>query len=150
MKSTDIAAAIMIAIASTAIAYFLGNAFLGDPNDESVSVSYMDPIAATVAQPDPEVFNNEAINPTVEVFVGNCKDGEVWDPETGSCVTILPPGMRRRLVWRNLPGPVRALRTLCTISWKTARKRGLRKIAIKSRPARREIRNGFAVQRSSR
>ena len=88
MKSTDIAAAIMIAIASTAIAYFLGNAFLGDPNDESVSVSYMDPIAATVAQPDPEVFNNEAINPTVEVFVGNCKDGEVWDPETGSCVTI--------------------------------------------------------------
>ena len=88
MKNTDIAAIIMIALASTALAYFLGNVFFGDPNDESVTVSYMDPIESTIAQPDPEVFNAEAINPTVEVFVGNCKDGEVWDPETGSCVSI--------------------------------------------------------------
>ena len=88
MKSTDIAAAAMIAIASTAIAYFLGNALLGDPNDEQVIVTYMEPIVANIAQPDPEVFNTKAINPTVEVFVGNCDEDEVLDPVTNSCVSI--------------------------------------------------------------
>lgn len=86
MKKTDIAAVILISVISTLIAYFVGNAVLGDPNEEHVTVTYMDVISDSVAQPDPEVFNPEAVNPTVEVFVGKCNNGEIWDVEAQVCI----------------------------------------------------------------
>ena len=86
MKKTDIAAVILISVITTLIAYFIGNSVLGDPNEESIAITYMDVVAADVAQPDPEVFNTEAVNPTVEVFVGNCTDGQIWDVEAQVCI----------------------------------------------------------------
>ncbi|MBR6166572.1 hypothetical protein IKQ65_03005 [Candidatus Saccharibacteria bacterium] len=85
MKNTDIALVIMIALVSTVVSYFLGNALLGDPNERVVNVDYMDVIGSNVDEPDEESFNVDAINPTVEVYVGNCGPMEVWDANAKVC-----------------------------------------------------------------
>ncbi|MDR3298176.1 MAG: hypothetical protein LBT19_02285 [Candidatus Nomurabacteria bacterium] len=86
MKKTDIAAVVLISVITTIIAYFIGNSILGDPNEESVVVTFMDIISPDVAQPDPEVFNPEAVNPTVEIYVGNCANGQTWDSSNQTCI----------------------------------------------------------------
>ncbi|MCL1839832.1 hypothetical protein FWF89_02420 [Candidatus Saccharibacteria bacterium] len=86
MKGSSLATVVLIAIISTIVAALVVNAILGDPNEESVTVSYMDVISTDVIQPDREVFNNRAVNPTVEVYVGECRPGEVWDEDRQACV----------------------------------------------------------------
>lgn len=85
MKNTDIALVIMISLVTTVISYFLGNALLGDPNEKVTTVSYIDAISANVDEPDTESFNSDALNPTVEVYVGNCGPMEVWDANAKVC-----------------------------------------------------------------
>ena len=85
MKNTDIALVIMIALVATVISYFVGNALLGDPNEKVTSVEYMDVISSDVGDPDVESFNSDALNPTVEVYVGNCGPMEVWDANAKVC-----------------------------------------------------------------
>ena len=70
MKKTDIAMIILIASMSMLVSYFVVNAILGDSQSSSVNVKTIDPIGATVEDPDPRIFNDDAINPTVEVFIG--------------------------------------------------------------------------------
>lgn len=54
-----------------------------EPGTEKI----MGEIGSSVIQPDPEVFSPTAINPTVEVFVGNCDKGLVWDPVNRVCIS---------------------------------------------------------------
>lgn len=75
MKQSDIFTLILIAGIGTLAAFFACNAILGDPDMAKVSFTALDKtITNTLADPDPEVFNSLAINPTIEVFVGNCED----------------------------------------------------------------------------
>ena len=71
MKKTDIAMIVLIASVSMLAAYFGAKAILGDPNEESVTVKTVDSISPEVTDPDPRVFNENAINPTVEVIIGD-------------------------------------------------------------------------------
>jgi hypothetical protein len=87
MKNTDIAMIILIATISVVLSYFLGNAILGDPNDRVEKVSYMETIDSGIEEPDPETFNPSALNPTVEVYVGNCGPLEVWNTAKYICVS---------------------------------------------------------------
>jgi hypothetical protein len=87
MKNTDIAMIILVASISVVVSYFLGNSILGDPNDRVETLSYMDPISDSVEQPDIETFNPAALNPTVEVYVGNCGPLEAWDDTKRVCVS---------------------------------------------------------------
>jgi hypothetical protein len=70
MKKSDIAMIIFIASISMLVAYFVANGILGDTQSQSVKVKTAEPISATVEEPDPTVFNPNAINPTVEVIIG--------------------------------------------------------------------------------
>ncbi len=87
MKNTDIAMIILVASVSVVVSYFLGNAILGDPNDRVENISYMSTIDSTIEQPDIETFNPVALNPTVEVYVGNCGPLERWDETKRVCVS---------------------------------------------------------------
>ncbi|MBI3889774.1 hypothetical protein HY312_04370 [Candidatus Saccharibacteria bacterium] len=71
MKKTDIAALIMIASLSVLFAYFVANTVLGSPKPAEVKVKTVEKISSEVVQPDSTVFNKEAINPTVEVIIGD-------------------------------------------------------------------------------
>lgn len=75
MKKSDIAMIVLIAAVSVMVAYFVAQALLGDIRNESVQVKSTDPITTEVVQPDPSVFNSNAINPTVEVIIGGEQSG---------------------------------------------------------------------------
>jgi len=71
MKNSDIAVIILIASISVLVAYFVADAVIGKPSHETVMVKTIAPISANVETPDPSIFNKDAINPTVEVDIGN-------------------------------------------------------------------------------
>lgn len=76
MKSSDIITIVLMSILGSVVAFFVVNALLGDLDEKSVTFDVPVPVTTELADPDPEIFNLEAINPTVEVYVGNCKDDD--------------------------------------------------------------------------
>lgn len=74
MKQSDIFTIVIIATVGTIAAFILVNNWLGDPDLRSVTFDTIDPVVSTLKEPDPELFNVDAINPTVEVYVGQCED----------------------------------------------------------------------------
>lgn len=70
MKRTDIAMIILIASISVLVAYFVTKSIVGDSKNTAVKVKTIEPIGKTVATPDTKVFRDDAINPTVEVYIG--------------------------------------------------------------------------------
>jgi hypothetical protein len=78
MKKTDIAMIIFIASISILIAYFVAKGVLGDVKNQSVKVKVAEKITTEVVDPDPKIFNKNAINPTVEVIIG----GDTATPAT--------------------------------------------------------------------
>jgi hypothetical protein len=71
MKKTDIAMIVLIASMSVLIAYFVAKAVIGDTQNESTTVKTTDPISTEITEPETSVFNSDAINPTVEVIIGD-------------------------------------------------------------------------------
>lgn len=71
MKKTDIATIVTIALLSIGTAYFLATALIGSPTPANVKVKTVETISSAVTEPDGTVFNKEAINPTVEVIIGD-------------------------------------------------------------------------------
>lgn len=71
MKKTDIAMIILIAGVGVILAYFIASSvpFLKLP-EEGVKVRTIDPIYSEIEEPDKKIFNSDAINPTVEVIIG--------------------------------------------------------------------------------
>ena len=74
MKKSDIITVILMASIGTIIAAFMTNMILGNPDERSVSFNTIAEIEPSLDEPDPEMFNVTAINPTVEVYVGDCQD----------------------------------------------------------------------------
>ena len=56
------------------MAYFAAKAIVGDVQNQSVQVKTTEAITTEVPEPDATVFNKDAINPTVEVIIGD--DGQ--------------------------------------------------------------------------
>lgn len=86
MKGTDIALVIFIGMVSFGISFWLGNMILGDPNDRTEQITYMDVLSDDLNEPSGEIFNPKAYNPTVEVFVGECEEGFTYDSENERCI----------------------------------------------------------------
>lgn len=75
MKQSDIFTLILIAGIGTLAAFFLCNAIMGDPDLATTEFKRLSSVIDNkLSSPDPEVFNSTAINPTVEVYVGECED----------------------------------------------------------------------------
>lgn len=75
MKQSDIFTLILVAGIGMLTSFFVCNALLGNPDEASVEFTRLSRvISADLTEPDPEVFNSLAINPTIEVYVGDCED----------------------------------------------------------------------------
>lgn len=90
MKQSDVFTLILIAGIGTLAAFFVCQSILGDPNDAVVRFKSVNRVVSSeLVQPEPEIFNSTAINPTVEVYVGNCEDidqnGILDDAELEAC-----------------------------------------------------------------
>ena len=72
MKKSDIAMIILIASISMVAAYFVVKSIpIFQASSEPKQVSTFKEIKADVKDPDPSIFNDGGINPTVEVFIGS-------------------------------------------------------------------------------
>lgn len=82
MKKTDVAMIILIASISVLVSYFVANSlpFFKDAN-QPVTIKTADVITDSFTQPDPTVFNKNAINPTIKVIIGS---GNQQPVDTGS------------------------------------------------------------------
>lgn len=69
MKRTDLAMIVLIAAVSVGIAYFVANSIFGGMSDQGAKVKTVDPITSTIEAPDKIIFNENAINPSVEVNI---------------------------------------------------------------------------------
>lgn len=72
MKLKDITYSVIIAIFSFIIAYFAMTAWLGNPSEkqDTDSVKTTESISGEIKEPDPNIFNEDAINPTVQIEIG--------------------------------------------------------------------------------
>lgn len=70
MKKNDIAAIILIASVSAMISWFAANALIGQPKQSALKVETVESISASIEEPDKKVFNDKAINPTVDRSIG--------------------------------------------------------------------------------
>lgn len=77
MKKSDFAMIILIASASIMIAYFVGNALIGKNTNAGEKVKTIDSISTEVTEPDPNVFNAQAINPSVKVNIDSTQDSTI-------------------------------------------------------------------------
>ena len=66
---TDLISSIGVAIAGVLIAYFVCNMFVGPIEDYTIS-EVTTKVDSSLDTPSSEVFNYKALNPTVEVYVG--------------------------------------------------------------------------------
>jgi len=75
VKQSDIFTLILIAGIGTLVAFFVCQTLLGDPSTASVKFKTVNrTVSSSLTDPDPEVFNSLSINPTIEVYVGDCED----------------------------------------------------------------------------
>lgn len=71
MKKNEIALLILIVSIVALLSYLLVNALVGEAANKTVLVEKAEPFSSKVAEPDPLVFNPQAINPTVKVKIGD-------------------------------------------------------------------------------
>lgn len=80
---TDLATSIGVAILGILISYFVCNLFIGPIEDVSFK-TISSSVNVNLTEPDVEVFNYKALNPTVEVYVGDCTSYN----EIGECTDV--------------------------------------------------------------
>ena len=83
---TDLLTSSIVAVVGALIAFFVCRAIFSEIGDISFKV-VEGTVSSSVADPNPEVFNYKALNPTVEVYVGDCTQysdsGECLDNNSG-------------------------------------------------------------------
>ena len=80
---TDLFTSIIAAITGVLIAFFVTNLFIG-PIEDVTYKKVSSSVNASITDPDPEFFNYKALNPTVEVYVGECVEYNQY----GECVEV--------------------------------------------------------------
>lgn len=74
MRRSDIFTVSFVASVGVLLTFIACSFLLGDPDTRYLKHKTIGKITADLTSPDPEVFNVDAINPTVEVYVGSCED----------------------------------------------------------------------------
>ncbi len=75
MKQSDIFTLVLVAGIGTLASFVICNMILKDPNEATVTFKTMSSVIEPgLIDPNPEIFNSTAINPTIEVYVGDCVD----------------------------------------------------------------------------
>ena len=79
---TDLVTSISAAVLGVIISFIMVNMLV--PEIEPVSFKRIDNASMTyeLTEPDEEVFNIRALNPTVEVYVGDCTEYDIY----GNCI----------------------------------------------------------------
>lgn len=79
----DLASSIGLAVVGVIISYLICNLLVSNWTTSDYVVKTIETtVSSDVADPDPNIFNYRSLNPTVEVYVGDCKE---YDAD-GQCI----------------------------------------------------------------
>jgi hypothetical protein len=81
----DLTTSIIIAILGVVGAFFIVNMMVGEISEVTIK-SVDSSFGIDIPEPDDEVFNYKAINPTVEVYVGNNNGDCAQLNSDGNCI----------------------------------------------------------------
>lgn len=81
----DLVTSISVAIIGIILGYFVCNIFVGPIDDVTVNSIDTKTTNTELAEPSVEVFNYRAVNPTVEVYVGDSDECKQRD-DRGECI----------------------------------------------------------------
>lgn len=82
MKKSEIAMIFLIASVSVLIAFFVAKSIFGDVYSGTAKVKTIDKIDSSIVEPSKDIFNENAINPAIQVQING----------TGSGSDIITPG----------------------------------------------------------
>lgn len=71
MKSKDIALIAVIILFSATISTLISKALFNSSKQKSLTVEVVEPINPEFKKPDPDFFNDQSINPTKLIQIGN-------------------------------------------------------------------------------
>jgi hypothetical protein len=71
MKSKDIITIVIVAVVSGVISIVLSNIFISSDKNRSEKVEVVTPISADLERPPKDYYNNNSINPTQTIQIGN-------------------------------------------------------------------------------
>ncbi len=71
MKKNDVALIVLIVSISLVVSYFVVKAIVGNPKNQQTTAEVVEPITPNIVQPSNQIFNRDAINPTVVIQIGN-------------------------------------------------------------------------------
>ena len=77
MKQKDIALIVVVGIVAAVLSLLLTQAIFVTKDSRNLTVEVIEPISSEFKQPDPTVFNSEAVNPTQLIQIG---EGSNSDP----------------------------------------------------------------------
>ena len=69
MKKADIAMIVLIASVSVLLSFFITKSVFGDVYSGSAKVKTIDKINSSIVEPSKEIFNENAINPTIPINI---------------------------------------------------------------------------------
>lgn len=71
MKKNDLALIVLIVSISLVVSYFVAKAVLGSPKSKQATAEVVEPITPDLVTPSNQIFNRDAINPTIVIQIGN-------------------------------------------------------------------------------
>ena len=74
MKQKDTSLILIIAIVSMVLAVFASRAIVGSPDTEPMQIEIVEPITSEFVSPGEDYFNEDAINPTQLIDIGEEED----------------------------------------------------------------------------
>lgn len=76
IKQKDIVLIAIVVIFAGVVSVLVSNFFFTPDASKSLNAEIVDPITANFQQPDPRTFNNDAINPTQLIEIGDSNNNQ--------------------------------------------------------------------------
>jgi hypothetical protein len=71
IKQSDMAMLVLVISVSLVVSFFVGDALINTPQNRSSEVEVVTPISSEFPAPSIDIFNEDAINPTEVIEIGN-------------------------------------------------------------------------------
>ncbi len=79
----ELVSSFLVAVFGVIVAYIATNIFMTEPEEVTYKTVDASSLSADLAEPDDKIFNYLALNPTVEVYIGDCEEYDL----DGGCST---------------------------------------------------------------
>lgn len=80
MRDKDIILIIVVVFFSAVSSYVLSNMLITSPKNRQATVEVIEPISAEFPEPNPKYFNDQAINPTKLIQIGDTANTDPFGP----------------------------------------------------------------------